>query len=77
MAIPTSAGVGGPWVVEAVALDLEGPAGAGKLVAHLLEKSAKRGLFDCYQPASQLVSGVMVTAEKEKRTKHYFHKFFS
>jgi hypothetical protein len=63
VAVTACAGVGRPGVVEAVALDLEGPAGAGELVAHLLEKSAKRGLLDRDQPAAQLVPGVMVAAE--------------
>jgi hypothetical protein len=62
MAVATGAGVGRPGVVEAVALDLEGSAGAGQLVAHLLEKSAERGLLDRDQPAAQLVPGVMVAA---------------
>jgi hypothetical protein len=65
MAVASCAGVGRPGVVEAVALDLEGSAGAGQLVPHLLEKSAKRGLLDRDQPAAQLVPGVMVAAETE------------
>jgi hypothetical protein len=70
MAVTAGAGVGRPGVVEAVALDLEGSAGAGELVAHLLEKSAKRGLLDRDQPAAQLVPGVMVAAETE--VNYYF-----
>ena len=63
--VPSSPRVRRPRVVVPVALDLEGPAGAGELVAHLLEKSLEGGLFDRCQPYAQFVSRVMVTAATE------------
>ena len=63
MPVPAGAGIGRPGVVEPVALDLERSAGAGQLVAHLLEEAAEGGLFDRDQPTPQLVPSVMVAAE--------------
>ena len=66
MSVPLGPGVGGPGVVEPVALDLEGPAGAGELVPHLVEEAFKRGLLYSDEATAQLVSRVMVAAETEK-----------
>ena len=66
MTIASGAGVGCPGVIKSVAFDLERTAGATQFVSHLLEESFKWGLLYFFQFASQSVSCIMVTTEKEK-----------
>ncbi len=61
-----------PWLigrVVAVSLDLERPARAAQLGAHLFEQSAKWGhvLAGTDQAGAQLVAGVVAASGKRKR----------
>ena len=59
------------WVVP-VALDLERPARAGQLVAHLLEQASERGhvLAGADQAGAELVAGVVAAPESGDRWKN-------
>ncbi len=51
--------------VEPVALDLQWAARARKLVAHLLEEPAERGLLGRHQSGSKFVTSIMAAPEKK------------
>ena len=61
----------GYWIsslpVEAVPLDLEGPAGAGELVAHLAEEALEGRVLGRDQPRAQLVAGVVAAPEMQQK----------
>ena len=59
--------------VEAVPLDLEGPAGAGELVAHLAEEALEGRVLGGDQPGAQLVTGVVAAPEMEERGGYLRH----